>query len=214
MTQTPMTIGFNASNSAQVAVANTELAFNVNTAAGNDRYMLLFVVIEGLADSVSMADYNGAALALIQRHTDAISNKAIEAWGLANPATGDHPVSVTIGASAQVMVGGAVVFNNVDTSDPTGAIGTGVGTSAALTVNITTDSNASWISAGGGWATAAASTGQGGSQRWEQNNNGPPLISGQQDDKAAPLLGANSMTLNFGAATNSLGLAVEIHAKP
>ena len=36
----------------------------------------------------------------------------------------------------------------------------------------------------------------------------------EQVDKAVAIAGSDNMSVNFGAATNSLGLAVEIHAKP
>jgi uncharacterized repeat protein (TIGR01451 family) len=118
----PGVIGIDGTNAAAAGNASS-VNLNFTTGPGVNRLMLVSVCTDQ-GQAVSGVSYNGVPLTSIALSSDQGNTKPrVELFRLINPAAGAHPVSVTLAASANVLVG-VNTFSNVDQTTPISAVST------------------------------------------------------------------------------------------
>ena len=105
---------------------NPTLTFN-HTTAGANRLLLVGISINitnAPTTTVVSVTYNGTAMTFVGAHNDAgAGTRRVEMWSQLAPATGTHPVVVTVNIPAAVnegVVAGATTFTGVDQTVPLG----------------------------------------------------------------------------------------------
>ncbi|HEV2722470.1 MAG TPA: C25 family cysteine peptidase [Thermoanaerobaculia bacterium] len=125
-------------------------SWNHTTTVAANRYLIVGVSIDlgGAAANSSGVVYGtegggpNQAMTLLGSLSNG-TNVRTELWGLANPATGTHQITVSItsgGARNRTVVAGSQSFSGVDQSAPTGTVATASANSA--TPNVTTANTA------------------------------------------------------------------------
>lgn len=152
-----------------------------HTTSGANRGLLVYVILQGTAQTVSTITYAGVSMTFIDalNTTCASANCRVEAWGLAAPASGANNVVVTLSASNTAWDVSAISFTGVIQTDPiadgfqsaNGAVNT-------LSVTVTTGQSGDLVSDCTGSTVNNGTTSSPGTQQW-QNNTGPTNTQGQ-----------------------------------
>ncbi len=114
------------------ATSVTSLTWSHTVNSGSNRALFVTLAIDGLGATVSSVTYGGVALTQVGRTG---GNHAVEIWRLINPTVGTANVVVSLGATTDIK-GGAVTYNGVHQTDPTGNYesATSTGTTASVVV--------------------------------------------------------------------------------
>ena len=112
-----------------------------HTASGLNRLLVVGVVTSDGANlrTVTRITYGGKALT--KARNDLSGNRDAEIWYLANPPGGTNSVSVTLTASVDRVMGGAISFNGADQTSPLDANNGTTGDSTAPSVDVVTKTN-------------------------------------------------------------------------
>ena len=125
----------------------TPVSFGINVpATGADRYLAFEVSLFSPAVSVTSITYNGVPLTneVVVETAGALRFRS-ELWGLVNPATGVHTMTMTFSGTPMLIALGVSTYTGVDQTTPVGTRARNIGTSAAPSVNVTTTSNGELI---------------------------------------------------------------------
>ena len=169
-----LAISANGTATSSQATAVTSLTWSHTVASGSNRALFVTLAIDGLGAGVNSVTYGGVALTQVGRTT---GNHAVEIWRLVNPTVGTGNIVVSLGATTDIK-GGAVTYNGVDQTTPTGTYvgATGTGTTASVNVSSTTGSLVlditNWDNNPSGYTT-----GSGQSDVWNLTNTGHRGIS-------------------------------------
>jgi uncharacterized repeat protein (TIGR01451 family) len=112
------------------------LTFNHATTTTANRVLIVGVslnITNNAATVVSGVTWNGTALTQIGAHNDTSGTRRVEMWYLLAPATGTHPVVVSVNIPSRVNIGvvaGATTFTGVDQTAPLGTFVSSDGTAA------------------------------------------------------------------------------------
>lgn len=184
-----------------------------HTCTGSDRGLLVGVMAwQNTSEVVSSITYNSVALSKeisLDPGSRSGDGHFVEIWSLANPASGSNTIAVTMSASTTCVSAG-VSFTNVLQSDPCGdtssAVETATGT--AVTVDVTSDSNAIVVDFVAWWEVtdAAATVGAGQTQRL--NSQGSGGTSGAVSTEGGAGTVTMSWTLGAAAAWATAGVSV------
>ncbi|MGH3521941.1 MAG: beta strand repeat-containing protein, partial [Mycobacterium sp.] len=122
-------------------------SWNHTTTNAANRYIVVGVNIDlsARASTISNVVYGtegGGPNQAMTRLGNATNGTAVmtELWGLRNPATGTHQITVSVtnpNTRNDTVVAGAQSFSNVDQSTSTGTVATATGSSTTPTVNVT-----------------------------------------------------------------------------
>jgi len=186
-----------------VSSGNREIAtFSHNTAAGNNRLLIVIVGIRG-DESVSSINYSGSPLTLaIANGSGTSDGQRVEIWYLADPPTGSNDVVVTYPGNLNPDGIAALSYTGVDTNNPIGAVASANSTTGTdVTADITTTSADSLIVGGlsmlGGDTGPSFTPGTGTTERYDL----PSGTHAANDDSYAggeePATTAGTYTFNF-----------------
>lgn len=116
------------------AVASGTNSVNItwtHTASGSNRFVVVFVMVGGVSAAASTftksATYGGVAMTFLTAQDGPSTNGWVEAWAIANPATGAQTVSYTVSKSSTTF--GRVAGNSVSYTNCSGTYGYAGGTS-------------------------------------------------------------------------------------
>ena len=114
---------------------------NLTIAAGSNLFLIVSVEMRnagGAVGSVSTCKWNTTeTMTLIDAYTNPGGNYRVELWGLVNPTTGAHSVSLTYTGTIGRGIAGASSYSGVNQSTPTGTAAHADGTSTAPAVTLT-----------------------------------------------------------------------------
>ncbi|MBN1393176.1 MAG: hypothetical protein JW947_10290, partial [Sedimentisphaerales bacterium] len=125
--------------------ARTSATFSHTVAAGNDRLLVVSVMVRGNITASSVT-YGGTALTRAVSQTSSSSGTTTEIWYIVAPTVGTANVVVTFSASANPSAIAAINVTGADQSSPIGATGKNTATTGtSITMNITTLNDTSLI---------------------------------------------------------------------
>ncbi len=201
-----LSITVNGTDTSDATTGATSLTWSDTVAAGTNRAMFVELAIAGLGASVTGVTYGGVALTQVGREA---GNQAVEIWDLVNPTVGTANIVVSLNATS-AMAAGAVTFNGVDQTAPTGTFAGASGTSTAMSVAVSSftgdmviDSEL-WNGNPSGYTIGGGQT-----QQWTQTNTSLRGVS-------TTATGAASVTMSSSVSTSSnweIG-AVSVHGLP
>ena len=157
-----MAVAFDASSSGSASLTSS-LTFS-HTCSGTERVLIVGVVINANAASVSTVTYNSVSLTFIGSAINT-GDTRVELWGLIAPSTGANNIVVTVSNSTSFFCAGGTSFTGADQTTAWNGLQTATGSSSAQSVTVT--------SATGNMVTDCVSTvtftptvGAGQTQRW------------------------------------------------
>lgn len=166
-----------------------------HTTSGTNRALVVFVVLIGVAQTVSSITYALTNLTLIgvRQHSGGATAGTIEAWGLANPATGANNVVVTLSANNSAWDASAISFTGAHQTTASAFTGFqhagNANATATVSATVTTGTTGDMVvdctesQAGNG-----TTSGTGQTQRWQDN-------SGSTNTQGSTKAGAASVTM-------------------
>ncbi len=169
-----LAITANGTATSSQATSVTSLTWSHTVATGSNRALFVTLAIDGLGPGVNGVTYGGVALTQVGRTT---GNHAVEIWRLLSPAAGSADVVVSLGGATDIK-GGAVTYNGVEQTTPTGtyAGASGTGTTASVDVSSATGGLVlditNWDNNPSGY-----STGTGQSDIWNLTNSAHRAVS-------------------------------------
>lgn len=113
----------------------TSLSFSHNAISGNDRLLLVDLVLGDSASSASAVSFNGTALTFVAAQNSPSNHVRVEVWALVAPTVGPGTVNVTLSA-ATTLVAGATSYSGVDPVTAIGSVVKGSGNSATASVGV------------------------------------------------------------------------------
>ncbi|WP_419194997.1 cadherin domain-containing protein, partial [Novipirellula herctigrandis] len=162
-----LAITANGTATSEQSTSASTLTWSHTVASGSNRAMFVTLSIDGLGSSVTSVTYDGVALTQVGRTA---GNHAVEIWRLVNPTVGTANVVVSLDASTAISAG-AVTYNGVHQSTPTGTYASGSGTSTIALLSVSSASDelvidvTNWDNHPVGYMT-----GGGQSQVWTETN--------------------------------------------
>jgi plastocyanin len=189
-----LSITVNGTDTSAQTTGATSLTWSDTVAAGTDRAMFVELALDELGAPVSSVTYGGVALTLVGREN---GNHSVEIWSLVNPTVGTANIVVTFGATTAAACG-AVTFDGVNQSTPTGTFAGATGTSATMSIAASSAAGDTvidvehWTGSASGYAIGSGQTSQ-----WKLTN--------------ATLLGAS--TTAAGAVSATMGSTVTSSAQ-
>jgi uncharacterized repeat protein (TIGR01451 family) len=125
---------------AQLTTLTNSVTF-AHTSTGSNLVLVVGVsmnIFGGSASTVSGVTYNGVALTNAGAHNDSANQRRTEIWYLIAPATGNHPVAVTLSIPLGTVgtVIGATTFTGADQTSPIRTYASNDGNSDAPNVDV------------------------------------------------------------------------------
>ncbi len=147
-----------ATSSQATNVTSLTWAHTVNS--GSNSALFVTLAIDGLGAGVTGVTFDGVALTQVGRTA---GNHAVEIWRLVNPNVTTANVVVNLGATTTIK-GGAITYDGVNQSTPTGTYGSANGTSTSASVIVTSATGelvldiTNWTANPAGYTTGAGQT--------------------------------------------------------
>ena len=143
----PSGIAFDAASNSGYQTAQATYTWN-HTCTGSNRWLCVGISMLSVAgSSVTSITYDGVVMGRVRARTSVTGAVRSELWGLVNPNSGTHVISVTLSVALD-SIGGAVSLVNVNQTQPTEAdndnSATNVG-AADATVDVTTLTDNDWV---------------------------------------------------------------------
>lgn len=155
-------IAFDAASNSGYQAASSTPSWS-HTCAGSNRFLGVDVSLLSVpGTTVTGITYNGVAMSLIGVKSIISGAGRVECWGLANPASGDHTIVVTLSAVC-ISASTATSYTNVHQTSPTEAFNSAQATNvgaADATVTITTVADNDWVHAAIATDDASVTAGQ------------------------------------------------------
>jgi hypothetical protein len=197
------------------------------TAPTTNRYLLIGVQVADASTTISSVTWNSGA-AIPQVGSDILVNANGEAcraafYGLVNPGTGTHNVTVNLSGTQGVVFGG-IAFTGVNQTTPTGGFTSSISTSSPVSLPVTTIEgdeivDLSCVDSQGSTNTGALTNGTSLWDANDQNNTGSNVfrIKAANNTTTTTLshdFGGTSFTVGYGAVAvkKANGAAVHIES--
>jgi hypothetical protein len=168
-----------------------------HTVTSSDNTILLVGISDNNVDNISSATYDGMNLTLITKHNSGSS--WLWLYGMLNPPTGTHNISVTLGSAQDLRVVSAS-YSGVAQTLTLDSLGDtqNASTASSLTSNTTSVANGAWMFVVGGYQRVP-SAGTNSTQRVLIDNS---LAFYDSNDSIFPA-GSYSMTYNFSSCSSA-----------
>jgi hypothetical protein len=133
-----LAVAFTSGSSGGTTAATTSYNLSHNVNGGNDRLLLVSLVLGNSASSASAVTFNGAALTFVTSQDSPTSHVRVELWSLIAPPVTSGTVAVNLSAASTLVVG-ATSYSGVDQATPfaTPVKGSGFSAAPSLTVPAT-----------------------------------------------------------------------------
>ncbi len=147
----------------------TSLTWSHTVASGSNRALFVTLAIDGVGAALQSVKYGGIDMTQVGRTA---GNHAVEIWVLEAPTIGTANIVASFGGATTAAAGGAVAFNGVNQSAPTGTYaGAWAHSGSTSSVNVTSAPGELVIDAENWDGSAAGYTlGVGQSLVWSQTN--------------------------------------------
>ena len=171
-------------------VGATSMTWSHTVTSGSNRALFAGISMEGGGGSSSGVTYGGTAMTLVGRGQN---SHTVEIWRLLNPAVGTANIVASFGGQSEEVVGGAVSFDGVHQTTPTGTFAgaSGSSNSPSRVVSSATGELVLDVLMARDQPTATAGAGQ--TARWNRTNGGSGRVRGAGSTEA----GAASVTMSW-----------------
>ncbi len=184
-----LAITSNSTSTSSTTAATNSLIWAHTVNSGSNSVLFVGLSIDNGATATGVT-YGGQAMTLVGRSA---GSGTAELWCLVAPALGTANIVVTVGSS-QKVVGGAVAFDGVDQTTPTGAFASTGGTSTMPSMNVSSASGDLAIGVLFGNDGVTATEGAGQATQWTFVTGGG---SGNPRGVGSTEAGAASVTLSW-----------------
>ena len=181
-------ITLNSTSSASTAGAATNLTWSHTVSNGNNRILTVSICIDSTSGQSTSVTYSGTALTLVGRYTSV--KHTLEIWRLVAPPVGTTNIVASFSA-AMGAIGGAVAYNGVHQSTPTGTFQAASGSGSPASVDVSSALDELVIDAMITDANCTVTPGAGQTQRWYKASGFDRLATGSSET------GAVSVTMSW-----------------
>jgi hypothetical protein len=162
-----LSITVNGTNTTDQATNVTSLTWSETVASGTNRVMFVELAVDNVGVSPTVT-YGGTSMTLVGREN---GNHLVELFDLVNPTVGTANIVANFNASTAAVVG-AVTFNGVNQSAPTGTFSGNSGTSTSMSTSVLSGTGdevldvEQWTGTGAGYTIGGGQTSQ-----WSLSNS-------------------------------------------
>ena len=186
--------------------SGTTLSWSHTVGSGNNRLLIVSSATEdtGWMDATIRSVTFGTANMMAVKGSSRRQNNAIDTdlWYLPNPPTGAATITINYFGTVSSRTGGAISLSNVKQQPSEAAITNGSNSATALSTNITTLTNNSWVADVVGQANVGTFTTSTSTERWDRNTSAAHTGAGAT--KAVAAAGSTPLDWTFSGSASTM----------